>query len=137
MASPDYYAILQVHPQAEKEVIGAAYRKLAAKYHPDVSASPDAADKMAQLNQAYEVLSDPAKRAGYDRSRGITVKEELRSGISWRRVVVPLGLVVFIVTIAGLGIRSALWLLGLTVVVWIVAKLWKHVPAGAGNRRLE
>lgn len=137
MASPDYYAILQVHPQAEKEVIGAAYRKLAAKYHPDVSASPDAADKMAQLNQAYEVLSDPAKRAGYDRSRGITVKEELRSGISWRRVVVPLGLVVFIVTIAGLGIRSALWLLGLTVVVWIVAKLWKYAPAEAGNRRLK
>jgi curved DNA-binding protein CbpA len=125
MASPDYYAILQVHPQADREVIGAAYRKLAAKYHPDVSASPDTAEKMKLLNEAYEVLSDPARRAAYDRSRGITSGRELRSGISWRRLVVPVGLLVFILAAAKLGIRAALMLLVLAVVIWVVVKLWK------------
>ncbi|MCL0047949.1 DnaJ domain-containing protein [Dehalococcoidia bacterium] len=125
MASPDYYAVLQVHPQADREVIGAAYRRLAAKYHPDVNPSPDAADKMKQLNEAYEVLSDPARRAAYDRSRGITSGEDLRSGRSWRRFVVPIGLVVFIVAASRLGIRAALMLLVLAVVVWVVVRLWK------------
>ncbi|MCD5412542.1 DnaJ domain-containing protein [Dehalococcoidia bacterium] len=125
MASPDYYAVLQVHPQADREVIGAAYRRLAAKYHPDVNPSPDAADKMKQLNEAYEVLSDPARRAAYDRSRGITSGGDLRSGRSWRRFVVPIGLVVFIVAASRLGIRPALMLLVLAVVVWVVVRLWK------------
>lgn len=125
MASPDYYAVLQVHPQADREVIGAAYRRLAAKYHPDVNPSPDAADKMKQLNEAYEVLSDPARRAVYDRSRGITSGGDLRSGRSWRRFVVPIGLVVFIVAASRLGIRPALMLLVLAVVVWVVVRLWK------------
>ncbi|MCL0069428.1 DnaJ domain-containing protein [Dehalococcoidia bacterium] len=125
MASPDYYAVLQVRPQADREVIGAAYRRLAAKYHPDVNPSPDAADKMKQLNEAYEVLSDPARRAAYDRSRGITSGGDLRSGRSWRRFVVPIGLVVFIIAASRLGIRAALMLLVLAVVVWVVVKLWK------------
>ncbi|MCL0075456.1 DnaJ domain-containing protein [Dehalococcoidia bacterium] len=125
MASPDYYAVLQVHPQADREVIGAAYRRLAAKYHPDVNPSPDAADKMKQLNEAYEVLSDPARRAAYDRSRGITSGGDLRSGRSWRRFVVPIGLVVFIIAASRLGIRPALMLLVLAVVVWVVVRLWK------------
>ena len=67
----DYYAILQVHPGAEREVIDAAYRKLAAKYHPDVSQVSNAAERMKHLNIAYEVLSDPARRAKYDASRGM------------------------------------------------------------------
>ena len=67
----DYDGILQVHPNAEKEVIDAAYRKLAAKYHPDVSRRSDAIDRMKQINIAYEVLSDPDKRAAYDASRGV------------------------------------------------------------------
>ncbi|MCL0074473.1 DnaJ domain-containing protein [Dehalococcoidia bacterium] len=125
MASPDYYAVLQVRPQADREVIGAAYRRLAAKYHPDVNPSPDAADKMKQLNEAYEVLSDPARRAAYDRSRGITSGGDLRSGRSWRRFVVPIGLVVFIIAASRLGIRPALMLLVLAVVVWVVVRLWK------------
>ena len=66
---PDYYAILQVDPRAEKEVIDAAYRRLAAKYHPDVNRQAGAAERMIQLNTAYEVLSDPGKRAGYDAGR--------------------------------------------------------------------
>ena len=68
---PDYYRILQVHPRAEKEVIIAAYRKLAAKYHPDVNHAPGAAERMKQINTAYEVLSDPVKKAAYDASLGM------------------------------------------------------------------
>ncbi len=66
---PDYYAILQVHPDAEPEVIDAAYRRLAAKYHPDVNPSPDATARMQELNEAHRVLSDPARRAAYDARR--------------------------------------------------------------------
>jgi curved DNA-binding protein len=66
---PDYYEILQPSPDAEQEVIEAAYRRLARKYHPDVSKDPGASDRMRLLNQAFEVLGDPATRAAYDRSR--------------------------------------------------------------------
>ena len=126
MASHDYYAVLQVSPEADREVIGAAYRRLAAKYHPDVNASPDAADKMKLLNEAYEVLSDPARRASYDRSRGVTSGGyPLSSGGSLGRLVVPLVLVGFILAAARLGIRPALMLLALTGVVWVVVKLWR------------
>lgn len=62
----DYYQTLQVHPKAETEVIQAAYRKLAAKYHPDVNKAPDSAERMKQINIAYGVLSDPHQRAEYD-----------------------------------------------------------------------
>ena len=67
----DFYGILQVHPRAEKEVIDAAYRRLAAKYHPDVSQLSGATERMKQINTAYEVLSDPVKRAAYDTARGV------------------------------------------------------------------
>jgi DnaJ-domain-containing protein 1 len=62
----DYYAFLQVDPQARQEVIEAAYRRLARIYHSDVNPSSDANQKMAALNQAYAVLSDPTARANYD-----------------------------------------------------------------------
>jgi len=70
MATPDYYEVLQVHPMAEAEVVQAAYRRLAMKYHPDVSPGAQSQQRMAQLNQAYEVLRDPQKRRAYDRQRG-------------------------------------------------------------------
>lgn len=63
----DLYEILQVHRSAEPEVIEAAYRRLARKYHPDVNSSPEAAFRMKELSAAYEVLRDPARRAKYDR----------------------------------------------------------------------
>jgi curved DNA-binding protein CbpA len=65
----DYYQILQVDADAEPEVIEAAYRRLARKYHPDVSSSPEAARRMKEINTAFEVLGDPGKRADYDRRR--------------------------------------------------------------------
>jgi hypothetical protein len=64
----DLYEVLQVSPRAEPEVIQAAYRRLALKYHPDTnSQAPTALQRMTELNRAYEVLSDPSKRAAYDR----------------------------------------------------------------------
>ena len=65
----NHYAVLQVSPDAEPEVITAAYRSLARLYHPDRNRSPDAVHRMAQINIAYDVLSDPARRAAYDQSR--------------------------------------------------------------------
>ena len=65
----DPYKILQVDSEAEDEVIQAAYRRLARKYHPDLAASPDAASRMAAINAAWELIGEPAKRAAYDRER--------------------------------------------------------------------
>ncbi len=66
---PDYYQILQVDPSAEPDVIAATYRRLARKYHPDVSADPAAGAKMTRLNEAYEILSNPESRRRYDTER--------------------------------------------------------------------
>ena len=66
MKYKDYYKILGVERGASEEDIKKAYRKLARKYHPDVSKEPDAEKRMKEVNEAYEVLSDPEKRAAYD-----------------------------------------------------------------------
>ena len=60
------YQVLQVDPEAEPDVIEAVYRRLARKYHPDVSGVPDAAERMKEINAAYQVLRDPSRRATYD-----------------------------------------------------------------------
>lgn len=70
-ASPDPYKTLQVDPEAEDEVIAAAYRRLARKYHPDVAASPEIAARMAAINAAWEVIGDPTRRAAFDRQRAV------------------------------------------------------------------
>ncbi|MCR5795824.1 MAG: molecular chaperone DnaJ [Solobacterium sp.] len=62
----DYYEILGVSRNADENEIKRAYRSLAKKYHPDVNSAPDAADKFKEINEAYEVLSDPQKRQNYD-----------------------------------------------------------------------
>ena len=65
----DPYKILQVDPEAEDEVIQAAYRRLARKYHPDLATTEDAAARMASINAAWEVVGDPVARKAYDRTR--------------------------------------------------------------------
>ncbi|WP_420628365.1 J domain-containing protein [Candidatus Leptofilum sp.] len=68
----DYYRILQVYPEAESEVITAAYKRLMRKYHPDLLLpelrdDPETLQKAKDINEAYEILSSPAKRTIYDR----------------------------------------------------------------------
>lgn len=63
-ADPDYYKTLDVERSASQDEIRKAYRRLAKKYHPDRDAS--AADKFKEVQEAYDVLSDPAKRKQYD-----------------------------------------------------------------------
>jgi hypothetical protein len=65
----DLYRVLQVDPSADAEVVEAAYRRLARKFHPDVSARADAEARIRELNSAYEVLGDATRRAAYDGAR--------------------------------------------------------------------
>jgi curved DNA-binding protein CbpA len=74
--SADPYKTLQVDPEAEDEVIAAAYRRLARKYHPDVNAGPEVAARMAAINAAWEVIGDPTRRAAFDRERALRAAME-------------------------------------------------------------
>lgn len=67
--SKDYYKTLGILPSAEDALVRAAYRALSQIYHPDKNASPDAAEKMREINEAYSVLSNPLKRPDYDAAR--------------------------------------------------------------------
>lgn len=66
---PDWYAVLQVAPTAEPEVIAAAFKRLSMKYHPDHDPTPQAQERQTRLNAAFEVIGDPLKRAQYDARR--------------------------------------------------------------------
>jgi DnaJ-class molecular chaperone len=63
---PNYYEILGVQPNASDVDIKKAYRTLSLKYHPDRNSDPDASSKFQEINNAYEVLSDPDKRKQFD-----------------------------------------------------------------------
>lgn len=61
------YRVLMLDPDVDAEVVSVVYRRLARRYHPDIDSSPEAAVRMREINAAHEVLSDPVKRARYDR----------------------------------------------------------------------
>ena len=66
MNKKDYYEVLGVDKNASEAEIKSAFRKLAKKYHPDVSKEPNAEEKFKEAQEAYAVLSDPNKKAQYD-----------------------------------------------------------------------
>jgi DnaJ-class molecular chaperone len=61
-----HYRVLMLAEIADQEIISTVYRKLAQRYHPDVDPSPEAAQRMAAINEAYQTLRDPDKRRRYD-----------------------------------------------------------------------
>ena len=70
----DAYKVLQVDPEADLDVIQAAYRRLAQKHHPDLTregAAGTAAQRMVEINTAWDQVRDPVKRASYDRQRAL------------------------------------------------------------------
>ena len=67
MAKRDYYEVLGVSKDASKDEIVKAYRKKAKEFHPDVSKHDDAEEKFKEVQEAYEILNDDAKRATYDK----------------------------------------------------------------------
>jgi curved DNA-binding protein len=84
MQFKDYYQTLGVARDATAEDIKKAFRKLARKYHPDVSKEADAESRMRDVNEAYAVLSDPEKRAAYDQvSRGYQPGQDFRPPPDW------------------------------------------------------
>ena len=79
----DAYKVLQVDPEAEDEVIKAAYRRLARKYHPDLVAGPETSVRMAAINAAWALVGEPSARATYDRARNAARGRASGSGRGW------------------------------------------------------
>ena len=90
MTQADYYSIMGLTKGATQDDIKKAYRKLARKYHPDVSKDDDAGEKMAKLNEANDVLSDPDKRKAYDQvghqawAQGARSADDMRPPPGWQ-----------------------------------------------------
>lgn len=91
MKFPDYYATLGVAKTATAEELKKAFRRLARKYHPDISKELDASEQMKSLNEANEVLSDPEKRKVYDQvghqawAQGARSAEDVRPPPGWNQ----------------------------------------------------
>src|SRR5215471_6955546 len=73
----DFYAILQLKPQATADDIHRAYRTLALQFHPDRNPAPEAASVMARINEAYAVLGDLTRRRKYDRQQRMSCSSDL------------------------------------------------------------
>jgi len=83
MKYKDYYKILGVERGASDEDIKKAYRKLARKYHPDVSKEKNAEEKFKEVGEAYEVLQDAEKRAAYDQMGAYQPGQDFRPPPGW------------------------------------------------------
>ena len=83
MKYKDYYAVLGIERTASQDDIKKAYRKLARKYHPDVSREKDAEERFKEVAEAYETLKDPGKRAAYDQLGRHASGQEFRPPPDW------------------------------------------------------
>ena len=83
MEFKDYYEIMGVARDASPDEIKRAYRRLARKYHPDVSKEKDAEARFKEVGEAYEVLRDPEKRKAYDQLGRRPQGEEFRPPPDW------------------------------------------------------
>lgn len=80
MEHKDYYKVMGLSPQADEKEIKLAYRRLARKYHPDISKEKDAEAHFKEVGEAYEVLKDPQKRQVYDQyMRDVELNQQARS----------------------------------------------------------
>lgn len=85
MKYKDYYASLGLERGASDDDVKKAYRRLARKYHPDVSKEPDAEAKFKEVAEAYQTLKDPEKRAAYDQLGKHPSGEEFRPPPDWQQ----------------------------------------------------
>src|SRR3990167_9140917 len=85
MEYKDYYVVMGVARNATQDEIKQSYRRLARKYHPDVSKETNAEEKFKNLQEAYEVLKDPEKRAAYDQlGSNWKAGQEFKSPPGWQ-----------------------------------------------------